>query len=117
MSLDGFLDDDSPQRLLLSDAADFDRVDQVRAECDAIMVGARTLRSDNPRLLVAAESRRRARLAAGRPEYPLKVTVTASGALDPGLRVWPEGGGTRGSTTEAGARARADPLPGLREGR
>ncbi|HLS78557.1 MAG TPA: dihydrofolate reductase family protein [Nocardia sp.] len=115
MSLDGFLDDDSPQRLLLSDAADFDRVDQVRAECDAIMVGARTLRSDNPRLLVAAESRRRARLAAGRPEYPLKVTVTASGALDPGLRVWHEGGGKLVYTTEAGARALGDSLAGLAE--
>lgn len=40
VSLDGFLDDTGPERLLLSGAADFDRVDEVRASCDAILVGA-----------------------------------------------------------------------------
>ncbi|MBF6356789.1 dihydrofolate reductase family protein [Nocardia higoensis] len=115
MSLDGYLDDDSPHRLLLSDAADFDRVDRLRAESDAIMVGAQTLRSDNPRLLVADESRRRARLAAGRTEFPAKVTVTASGRLDPRLRVWREGGVKLVYTTEAGAAAIGDSLSGLAE--
>ncbi|WP_280509945.1 RibD family protein [Nocardia farcinica] len=49
MSLDGHLDDVGPERLRLSDAADFDRVDRVRAESDAILVGAQTLRRDDPR--------------------------------------------------------------------
>ena len=40
MSLDGFLDDASDERLLLSNDADFDRVDEVRAGSDAILVGA-----------------------------------------------------------------------------
>ncbi|WP_425300340.1 dihydrofolate reductase family protein [Nocardia farcinica] len=48
MSLDGHLDDVGPERLRLSDAADFDRVDRVRAESDAILVGAQTLRRDDP---------------------------------------------------------------------
>jgi riboflavin biosynthesis pyrimidine reductase len=52
MSIDGYIDDTSPERLALSDEADFDRVDQVRADSDAIMVGAVTLRRDNPRLRV-----------------------------------------------------------------
>ncbi len=43
MSLDGYLDTASPPRLALSNAADFDRVDEVRAHCDAILVGARTV--------------------------------------------------------------------------
>ncbi|WP_245546088.1 dihydrofolate reductase family protein [Nocardia higoensis] len=115
MSLDGYLDDDSPHRLLLSDAADFDRVDQVRAESDAIMVGAQTLRADNPRLLVADESRRRARIASGKPEFPVKVTVTDSGRLDPSLRVWRDGGDKLVYTTEAGAAALSDSLAGLAE--
>ncbi|WP_245649571.1 dihydrofolate reductase family protein [Nocardia shimofusensis] len=115
MSLDGYLDDDGPHRLLLSDAADFDRVDQIRAESDAIMVGAQTLRSDNPRLLVADESRRRARIAAGKPEFPAKVTVTAGGRLDPRLRVWHDGGVKLVYTTEAGAAAIGDSLSGLAE--
>ena len=45
------------ERLLLSNDADFDRVDAVRAGCDAILVGAATVRNDNPRLLVRAPAR------------------------------------------------------------
>ena len=40
MSIDGYLDGATPRRLLLSNDADFDRVDAVRAACDAILVGA-----------------------------------------------------------------------------
>ena len=54
MSIDGYLDSATEERLLLSNDADFDRVDAVRAGCDAILVGAATVRNDNPRLLVRA---------------------------------------------------------------
>jgi riboflavin biosynthesis pyrimidine reductase len=64
-SIDGHLDDTSPQRLLLSNAVDFDRVDEVRAGVDAILIGATTLRRDNPRLLVNSATRREARIARG----------------------------------------------------
>lgn len=102
-SVDGYIDDASPQRLLLSSAEDFDRVDQVRAESDAILIGAQTLRSDNPRLVVNDDARRAERLAAGKPEFPLKITVTASGDLDPQLRFWQYGGDKLVYTTIAGA--------------
>ena len=39
-SADGYLDDAGPERLILSGPADLDRVDEVRAGCDAILVGA-----------------------------------------------------------------------------
>ncbi|GAA4602446.1 5-amino-6-(5-phosphoribosylamino)uracil reductase [Actinoplanes octamycinicus] len=83
MSIDGYLDDTTEERLLLSNEADFDRVDEVRAGCDAILVGAATIRQDNPRLLVRSAGRRAARLARGLPENPVKVTVTSRGDLDP----------------------------------
>lgn len=83
MSLDGRLDDTSPRRLLLSDDADFDRVDALRADCDAVLVGASTVRIDNPRLTVRSAARRAERVAAGRPEQPVRVTMTRSGDLDP----------------------------------
>jgi len=92
MSVDGFIDDTTDRRLLLSNEADFDRVDQVRAESDAIMIGAETLRRDNPRLLVNSPERRAAREARGLPPYPLKVTLTRSGDLDPDLKFWHHGG-------------------------
>ncbi|WP_349632856.1 dihydrofolate reductase family protein [Streptomyces sp. ML-6] len=93
VSIDGYLDTrPGEDRLLLSNDADFDRVDAVRASCDAILVGSNTLRLDNPRLLVKSEQRRADRKAAGLPEYPLKVTVTASGDLDPEWKFWHYGG-------------------------
>jgi 5-amino-6-(5-phosphoribosylamino)uracil reductase len=83
MSLDGYLGGAGEERLVLSNDADLDRVDEVRASCDAILVGARTVRCDNPRLLVRDERRRRARVERGSPPSPTKVTVTARGELDP----------------------------------
>ncbi|MER5294147.1 dihydrofolate reductase family protein [Streptomyces pharetrae] len=103
VSLDGYLDDTGPERLLLSGAADFDRVDEVRASADAILVGAGTIRTDNPRLLVNSPERRAARTAAGKPEYPLKVTVSGTGELDPGAQFWHTGGEKIVYTTPAGA--------------
>ncbi|MFJ9816189.1 dihydrofolate reductase family protein [Streptomyces sp. NPDC101151] len=103
VSLDGFLDDTGPDRLLLSGPADFDRVDEVRASVDAILIGAGTIRADNPRLLVNSAERRAARTAEGRPAYPLKITVTATGDLDPAANFWHTGGEKLVYTTDKGA--------------
>ncbi len=81
MSIDGHLDGAAPRRLAMSNSADLDRVDQVRSENDAIMVGASTVRRDDPRLLVRSENRRLRRIASGLPSSPVKVTVTSSGEL------------------------------------
>jgi 5-amino-6-(5-phosphoribosylamino)uracil reductase len=83
MSIDGYLDCAAPRRLGLSNDADFERVDAVRASCDAILVGAATVRNDNPRLLVRSQSRRDERTGRGLPPSPTKVTVTERVELDP----------------------------------
>jgi 5-amino-6-(5-phosphoribosylamino)uracil reductase len=84
MSLDGYLDDTTGRRLVLSNEEDLDRVDAVRSRCDAVLVGAATVRADDPRLVVRRADRREQRVAAGLPPSPRKVTVTGSGELDPG---------------------------------
>jgi riboflavin-specific deaminase-like protein len=81
VSLDGYLGDQTP-RLALSNDADFDRVDEVRASCDAIMVGASTVRTDNPRLVVRSRERREQRRARGLAPSPKKITVTERLDLD-----------------------------------
>ncbi|MFC8046400.1 RibD family protein [Nocardia sp. NPDC057353] len=91
MSVDGYIDDATSERLLLSNAEDFDRIDQVRAESDAILVGAGTLRADNPRLIVRSGERQEGRVVAGRTRQPRKVTVTGSGDLDPEAKFWHHG--------------------------
>jgi 5-amino-6-(5-phosphoribosylamino)uracil reductase len=91
VSLDGYLDSPDAMRLPLSNEADFDRVDAVRATCDAILVGAATVRKDNPRLVVRSPARREDRVARGLAPSPAKVTVTASGRLDAGGRFFTAG--------------------------
>jgi 5-amino-6-(5-phosphoribosylamino)uracil reductase len=86
VSLDGYLDDASPDRLILSGPEDLDEVDELRAQADAILVGAGTIRADNPRLLIRDQARVAAREAAGKSPHPLRVTVTATGDLDPAAR-------------------------------
>jgi 5-amino-6-(5-phosphoribosylamino)uracil reductase len=83
VSLDGYLDGATGGRLVLSNEADLDRVDSVRATCDAILVGAATVRNDNPRLLIRSPARRDDRRSRGLSESPMKVTVTARADLDP----------------------------------
>jgi 5-amino-6-(5-phosphoribosylamino)uracil reductase len=91
MSIDGYVDDLAGDRLLLSNDADFDRVDAERAAVDAILVGAATIRQDDPRLLVRSAARREQRVAAGRPANPMKVTVTGRCDLDPAARFFATG--------------------------
>ena len=71
MSIDGYIDGATESRLLLSNTLDFDRVDRERAGVDAILVGATTVRNDNPRLLVRGPDRRRPRRDQGLPENPV----------------------------------------------
>jgi 5-amino-6-(5-phosphoribosylamino)uracil reductase len=91
MSVDGCIDDRSPTRLVLSDAADLDRVDAVRAGVDAILVGATTVRRDDPRLLVRSAARVAERVAAGRPAQPWRAVISGSGELDPAARLFTTG--------------------------
>ena len=112
MSLDGYLDDASQSRLVLSGPEDLDRVDELRASCDAILVGAGTIRADNPRLLLRSQARRDGRVARGLPADPIRVVVSGSGELDRGARLFWHGESTRlvyvGSQVLASARSRLD---------
>jgi len=87
------MDAPGPQRLVLSGHADLDRVDAERSEADAIMVGAGTIRRDNPRLVIRSAGRRASRVGRGLPENPARVTLTASGDLDPAARFFDSTGG------------------------
>ena len=70
VSLDGYIDDRSPQRLVLSNSEDLADMRELRAQCDAILVGAQTLRRDDPSLRGPK----------------MRATLTESGELDPRLR-------------------------------
>ncbi len=115
-SVDGCLDDTTEARLILSNDADLDRVDEVRAGSDAIMVGAETIRRDNPALLVRSQARRARRVARGLPPSPARVTLTGTGEIDPAARFFTTGDGARLVYTPAAAvgrvRERLGGVPG-----
>jgi 5-amino-6-(5-phosphoribosylamino)uracil reductase len=95
MSIDGYLAGPESHPLRLSNDADLRRVDGVRANSDAILVGASTIRNDNPRLLVRSVDRRNRRISAGLPPSPLKVTVTGRGELSPAAEFFTAGVGQK----------------------
>ncbi|MEU6584257.1 dihydrofolate reductase family protein [Nocardia sp. NPDC046763] len=118
VSLDGYIDDTIPARLYLSNDKDFDGVDALRADCDAILIGAETVRRDNPRLWLRSEERRAARVAAGKPPNLVKVTVTRSGDIDPDARMFHhhiEAGKPLVYTTVEGAEKMGDRLEAVAE--
>ena len=91
VTADGYLDDNTPQRLMISTAADWEAVQRLRASCDAILVGAETLRRDNPAIRLRNVGMRRQRMAEGYPADLTKVVLTRSGRLDPAMRFFTEG--------------------------
>jgi 5-amino-6-(5-phosphoribosylamino)uracil reductase len=91
VSLDGYTDDISRRPLRLSGDADIDRVDELRAGSDAILVGAGTVRADDPVLLLRSAARRSARSASGRAPDPARVVISGSGSLDPAARIFTTG--------------------------
>ena len=86
MSLDACIDDARGRGRKLSDQADWDVVDKLRAASDAILVGAETLRRNNPSLIVHSAESRQARVKSGRPPNPTRISLTLSGNLSPKLR-------------------------------
>lgn len=80
---DGKIDTFERKGAAISSARDKERVDQLRAEADAVMVGGRTLQDEDPKLTVKSILLREERLALGRPENPAKVGVASRLDLKP----------------------------------
>lgn len=74
---DHYLDDRHTERLVISTPNDWEAVRALRRAHDAILIGAETLRRDNPALR----------------DVPTRVVVTNSGAIDPALRLFHTGSG------------------------
>jgi 2,5-diamino-6-(ribosylamino)-4(3H)-pyrimidinone 5'-phosphate reductase len=84
MTADGKIDTFERKGAAISSAADKARVDRLRAEVDAIMVGGRTLLDEDPKLTVRSAELRRERVARGLVENPAKVGVVTDLALAAG---------------------------------
>ena len=91
MTADGKITSAKRELPAFSSRQDKKMMDKYRAEADAILVGAGTLRADDPPLHVRDGEMREYRAALGKPEALLNVLVTASASIDPTSRFFSEG--------------------------
>ncbi|HSB01898.1 MAG TPA: dihydrofolate reductase family protein [Anaerolineales bacterium] len=75
MTADGKIDTFERRGATISSARDKERVDQLRASADAIMVGGKTLLGEDPTLTVKSETLRAERVARGLSPNPTKVGI------------------------------------------
>ena len=81
MTADGKIDTFRRSGAAISSARDKERVDRLRADADAVMVGGRTLLDEDPKLTVKSETLRRERLGRGLSLNPIKVGVVSEVSL------------------------------------
>jgi len=87
MSADGKLSSRRREQIEISGPDDFDRVDHIRREVDAVAVGIGTVLADDPHLTLDDPERRRQRREQGRPTNPARVVVDSRGRTPPEGRI------------------------------
>ncbi len=116
MSVDGKISSVERGSLKISDEIDMERVDRLRSEVDAIVIGGKTLLNDNPRLTIRSDQLKRKREKRGMSSDPVKVVVTGSGNVPLDSSFLSEGDGPKFVFTTAMAdRERIEALSRLTE--
>jgi len=92
MTADGKIDTFARKGAAISSQRDKDRVDKLRAEVDAVMVGGRTLLDEDPKLTVKSEVLREERIKRGRTPNPIKVGVVSKAGFKIHSKFLHEGG-------------------------
>jgi 2,5-diamino-6-(ribosylamino)-4(3H)-pyrimidinone 5'-phosphate reductase len=95
MSADGKIATIARKQKKISGAIDFDRVDELKASSDAVMVGIGTILSDNPSLTVKSAARKEKRLANGLPENPVRIVVDSMARTPTDADILKKGDGRR----------------------
>jgi len=91
MTVDGKIDTVQRRGAAISSIRDKERVDRLRAESDAVMVGGKTLLEEDPKLTVKSEALRAERVAKGLPPHPIKVCIVTEARLKPDSQFLNEG--------------------------
>ncbi|ETA67707.1 2,5-diamino-6-hydroxy-4-(5-phosphoribosylamino)pyrimidine 1'-reductase [Methanolobus tindarius DSM 2278] len=75
MSADGKISTKERKQVRISGQIDFNRMDQLRAGSDAVMVGIGTVLADDPSLTVKSSELKMERIASGKEENPARIIV------------------------------------------
>ncbi len=78
MSADGKISTRERRQVRISGSQDFNRVDRLKAGCDAVMVGIGTVLADDPSLTVKSEECRTYRRKQGWDDHPVRIVVDSS---------------------------------------
>jgi 2,5-diamino-6-(ribosylamino)-4(3H)-pyrimidinone 5'-phosphate reductase len=95
MSADGKIATIKRKQTRISGSLDFDRMDELRATSDAIMVGIGTVLSDNPSLTVKSKERREKRRSMGLEENPVRIVVDSMARTPIDADIFKKGEGKR----------------------
>jgi 2,5-diamino-6-(ribosylamino)-4(3H)-pyrimidinone 5'-phosphate reductase len=95
MSADGKISTKRRKQVKISGKADFDRVDELRATSDAVMVGIGTVLADDPSLTVKSPERRQRRVSQGLDENPARVVVDSQARTPVTADIFNKGVGKR----------------------
>lgn len=88
MTVDGKISTRTYAPTGFTSARDKRRLLEIRAGGDALLVGRRTLETDNMAMVLPARDLREQRMRAGRTAEPLRVIFSNRGTLDPRLKVF-----------------------------
>ncbi|MDT8358014.1 MAG: 2,5-diamino-6-(ribosylamino)-4(3H)-pyrimidinone 5'-phosphate reductase [Methanomicrobiaceae archaeon] len=92
MSADGKISTRERRQVKISGPADFARVDLLRAESDAVMVGIGTVLADDPSLTVKSTELRKKRVERGACENPVRIVVDSMARTPPDADILQKGG-------------------------
>jgi 2,5-diamino-6-(ribosylamino)-4(3H)-pyrimidinone 5'-phosphate reductase len=83
MSADGKISTVARKQVRISGEDDLRRVDALKADVDAVMVGVGTVLADDPKLTIKSVALKRTRVDQGRTENPLRVVVDSRARTPP----------------------------------
>jgi len=91
MTVDGKIDTFQRRGSAISSAWDKARVDRLRADADAVMVGGRTLLDEDPKLTVKSEALRAERVSRGGTPNPIKIGIVTKADIQTHAKFLHEG--------------------------
>ena len=112
MSADGKLSTRLREQVAISGPADFRRVDELRAESDAVLVGVGTVLADDAHLTLDDGGLIEGRRDRGKPDHPARVVVDSHGRTPLDARILDDAATTYVLTSES---ASGDRIRGLRD--